>query len=90
MLRVIGGAGHVVIGRAAPREGRPVGLALAACPRGRQRLRVKRDFACTLTGHFPPVLVVLPGAVTLELEGPAPYPGAARPPAWNAAALCQG
>jgi len=46
MLRVIGGAGHGVIGRAAPLgEGRPPGLALAGCPRGRQRLQVKRDFA---------------------------------------------
>ena len=33
-------------------KGRPPGLALAACPRGRQRLQVKRDFACTFTRHF--------------------------------------
>src|SRR5439155_16995684 len=70
MLRVIGGAGHGVIGRAAPLgKGRPPGLALAGCPRGRQRLQVKRDFACTFTRHFSPVLVVLPATVTLGWRG---------------------
>ena len=31
--------------------------------------RVKRDFACTLTGVFPPVLVVLRARSRLGLEG---------------------
>jgi len=31
--------------------------------------RVKRDFACTLTGALPPVLVVLRGQSRLGLEG---------------------
>lgn len=31
--------------------------------------RVKRDFACTLTGIFPPVLVVLRAQSRLGLEG---------------------
>src|SRR3954454_2844404 len=69
-----------------PGEGRPPGLALAAWPRGRQRLPGKRDLAGAFILALPPVLVVLPASVTLWLEGPAPYPCAARPPAWNAAA----
>ena len=44
--------------------------------------RVKRDFACTLTGAFPPVLVVLRAQSRLMLEGRArtlsgPSPGQA-------------
>ena len=31
--------------------------------------RVKRDFACTSTGFFPPVLVVLRAQLRLGLEG---------------------
>src|SRR5512142_3176784 len=37
-------------------------------------------------GQPSPVLVALPVTVTLWLEGPAPYPCAACPPAWGAAA----
>jgi hypothetical protein len=50
--------------------------------------RVKRDFACTLTGAFPPVLAVLRAQSRLGLEGRArtlsgPFPELrlTRPPA---------
>ena len=35
----------------------------------RRGSRVKRDFACTFTRHFPPVLVVLRSQSRLRLEG---------------------
>jgi len=46
------------------------GLALVFCPECPQRLWVKRDFACTFTWRFSPVLVALRSQLRLRLEGP--------------------
>ena len=51
---------------------RPSGQAppgLSFCPSARRGSRVKRDFACTLTRHLPPVLIVLLSQLRLRLEG---------------------
>jgi len=73
----------------APRagEGQVPGLALVSCPRGRRGSRVKRGFACPLTRHVSPVLVVPRGQARLRLEGRprtlarrVPRPGARQPP----------
>jgi len=83
---VSGGAGHRVTGRAARwgRAGpRPGPGFLPAGPQrlqGQAWLRVSVDQARFTCARCPA------GTGTLEAGGAAPYPGAARPPAWSAAA----
>ena len=56
-------------GMARVRSGQAPAWPLSADRSARRGSWVKRDFACTFTGHFPPVLVVLRAQSRLRLEG---------------------
>jgi hypothetical protein len=75
-------------GMARVRSGQAPAWPLSSDRSVRSGLRIKRDFACTLTRHFPPVLVVLRPQSCLMLEGrtrtlsgPSPDPSPAITPA---------
>jgi len=56
-------------GMARVRSGQAPAWPLVSVRSARRGSRVKRDFACTLAGAFPPVLVVLRAQSRLRLEG---------------------
>ena len=58
-----------VQGMARVRSGQAPAWPLVSDRSVRSGSRVKRDFACTLTGAFPPVLVALRAQSRLRLEG---------------------
>ena len=60
---------RIMQGMARVRSGQASAWPLVSDRSVRRGSRVKRDIACTLTRHFPPVLVVLPSQSRLRLEG---------------------
>jgi hypothetical protein len=75
---------RTVQGMARVRSGQAPAWPLVSDWSARRGSRVKRDFACTFTRPFPPVLVVLRSQSRLRLEGRArtlsgPSPDLARP-----------
>ncbi len=60
---------RTVQGMARVRSGQAPAWPLVSDRSVRRGSRVKRDFACTLTGVFPPVLVALRAQSRLGLEG---------------------
>jgi hypothetical protein len=61
--------GRTLQGMARVRSGQALAWPLSAARSVRRGSRIKRDFACTFTRHFPPVLVVLRAQSRLRLEG---------------------
>ena len=64
---------RTLLGMARVRSGQAPAWPLVSDRSVRRGSRVKRDFVCTLTGAFPPVLVVLRATVALGAGGADTY-----------------